>query len=195
MRVISLNTPTARLPHFSHSWVCLLLTALTLLTALSCGGERTPAPVPSPTSAPPPTVTVAAPAPTPTLVVTPTATPSPVLPSPTPAPSRVQATPTSLPAPPPAEPTPTSSPTAPPPTSRPAPAPPDVIGLEPPGRIPAPAPVGLDGWINSEPLEVTDFADKIVLFDFWTYTCVNCIRTLPYLQDWHEKYADEGLLL
>ena len=42
---------------------------------------------------------------------------------------------------------------------------------------------------------MSDFADKIVLFDFWTYTCVNCIRTLPYLQDWHEKYADEGLLI
>ena len=70
-----------------------------------------------------------------------------------------------------------------------------MIGLEPPGRIPAPAPVGLDGWINTDPLTVSDFADKIVLFDFWTYTCVNCIRTLPYLQDWHEKYADEGLLI
>ncbi len=42
---------------------------------------------------------------------------------------------------------------------------------------------------------MSDFAGKIVLFDFWTYTCVNCIRTLTYLQDWHEKYADEGLLI
>ena len=42
---------------------------------------------------------------------------------------------------------------------------------------------------------MSDFAGKIVLFDFWTYTCVNCIRTLPYLKDWHEKYADEGLLV
>ena len=70
-----------------------------------------------------------------------------------------------------------------------------MIGLEPPGRIPAPAPAGLDGWINTDPLTVPDFAGKIVLFDFWTYTCVNCVRTLPYLQDWHEKYADEGLLI
>ncbi len=70
-----------------------------------------------------------------------------------------------------------------------------MIGLEPPERIPAPAPVGLDGWINTDPLGVSDFADKIVLFDFWTYTCVNCIRTLPYLQDWHQKYSDEGLLI
>ncbi|MCE2456856.1 MAG: redoxin domain-containing protein [Dehalococcoidia bacterium] len=42
---------------------------------------------------------------------------------------------------------------------------------------------------------MSDFADKIILFDFWTYTCVNCVRTLPYLQDWHEKYADLGLLI
>ncbi len=55
--------------------------------------------------------------------------------------------------------------------------------------------MGLDGWINSEPLSIPDFADKIVLFDFWTYTCVNCVRTLSYLQDWHDKYADEGLLI
>ncbi len=40
-----------------------------------------------------------------------------------------------------------------------------------------------------------DFRGKIVLLDFWTYTCVNCIRTLPYLKDWHHKYADEGLLI
>ena len=55
--------------------------------------------------------------------------------------------------------------------------------------------MGLDGWINSDPLEIPDFAGKIILFDFWTYTCVNCVRTLPYLQDWHEKYADLGLLI
>ena len=55
--------------------------------------------------------------------------------------------------------------------------------------------MGLEGWINSEPLEVEDFRGRIVLLDFWTYTCVNCIRTLPYLKEWHEKYADEGLLI
>ena len=40
-----------------------------------------------------------------------------------------------------------------------------------------------------------DFRGKVVLLDFWTYTCVNCIRTLSYLKDWHDKYADEGLLI
>ena len=53
----------------------------------------------------------------------------------------------------------------------------------------------LNGWINSEPLRDDDYAGKVVLLDFWTYTCVNCIRTLPYLKEWHDKYADEGLLI
>ncbi len=55
--------------------------------------------------------------------------------------------------------------------------------------------MGLDGWINSAPLGVEELRGKIVLLDFWTYTCVNCIRTLPYLREWHDKYADEGLLI
>ena len=40
-----------------------------------------------------------------------------------------------------------------------------------------------------------EYAGKVVLLDFWTYTCVNCVRTLPYLKDWHDKYADEGLVI
>ena len=75
------------------------------------------------------------------------------------------------------------------------PTPPDVLGYVEIGQIPAPAPLGLDGWINTAPLDVEDFRGKIVLLDFWTYTCVNCIRTLLYLKDWHDKYADEGLLI
>ena len=74
-------------------------------------------------------------------------------------------------------------------------APHDVLGYADAGQIPAPAPFGLDGWINTEPLDVEDLKGKVVLLDFWTYTCVNCIRTLPYLKDWHNKYADEGLLI
>jgi thiol-disulfide isomerase/thioredoxin len=52
-------------------------------------------------------------------------------------------------------------------------------------------------WINSEPFTLSDQLDKgkVVLIDFWTYTCINCIRTLPYLRDWHEKYADNGLVI
>ena len=69
------------------------------------------------------------------------------------------------------------------------------MALVPPKQIPAPALAGLDGWINSPALTLDDLAGKTVLLDFWTYTCVNCIRTLPYLRDWHAKYADEGLVI
>ena len=54
---------------------------------------------------------------------------------------------------------------------------------------------GIASWINSEPLTFEEQRGKVVLVDFWTYTCVNCIRTLPYLKAWHEKYADKGLVI
>jgi len=50
-------------------------------------------------------------------------------------------------------------------------------------------------WFNSEPLTLAELKGKVILIDFWTYTCINCIRTLPYLKDWHEKYADDGLVI
>lgn len=50
-------------------------------------------------------------------------------------------------------------------------------------------------WINSEPLTIKGQTGKVVLVDFWTYTCINCIRTLPYLKDWHDKYSDKGLVI
>lgn len=50
-------------------------------------------------------------------------------------------------------------------------------------------------WINSEPLSLEGLRGKVVLIDFWTYSCINCIRTLPYLREWHEKYADQGLVI
>lgn len=52
-------------------------------------------------------------------------------------------------------------------------------------------------WINSEPLTSDGLRSegKVVLIDFWTYTCINCIRTLPYLKEWHEKYTDNGLVI
>jgi cytochrome c biogenesis protein CcdA/thiol-disulfide isomerase/thioredoxin len=56
----------------------------------------------------------------------------------------------------------------------------------------------LDGggeWINSEPLKMSELSGKPVLIDFWTYTCINCIRTLPHIKAWHEKYKDEGLTI
>jgi cytochrome c biogenesis protein CcdA/thiol-disulfide isomerase/thioredoxin len=50
-------------------------------------------------------------------------------------------------------------------------------------------------WFNSEPLQISDLKGKVVLIDFWTYTCINCIRTIPYVKNWHEKYKDEGLVI
>ena len=50
-------------------------------------------------------------------------------------------------------------------------------------------------WLGSEPLRISQLRGKVVLIDFWTYTCINCIRTLPYLKAWHEKYADDGLVI
>ncbi len=54
---------------------------------------------------------------------------------------------------------------------------------------------GISRWINSEPLTLEDLRGKVVLVDFWTYTCINCIRTLPYLTSWDEKYRDDGLVI
>ena len=54
---------------------------------------------------------------------------------------------------------------------------------------------GIVGWINSEPLTMEELRGKVVLVDFWTYTCINCIRTFPHLKSWYEKYKDDGFVL
>ncbi len=54
---------------------------------------------------------------------------------------------------------------------------------------------GISNWINSPALTMEELRGQVVLIDFWTYTCVNCIRTLPYLKEWHAKYADKGLTI
>ncbi|TCA29607.1 cytochrome c biogenesis protein DipZ [Rhizobium leguminosarum bv. viciae] len=56
----------------------------------------------------------------------------------------------------------------------------------------------LDGaveWLNSQPLTTEQLRGKVVLVDFWTYSCINCIRTIPYVRAWAEKYADQGLVV
>ncbi|MBY4588983.1 MULTISPECIES: cytochrome c biogenesis protein DipZ [Rhizobium] len=56
----------------------------------------------------------------------------------------------------------------------------------------------LDGaveWLNSKPLTTEQLRGKVVLVDFWTYSCINCIRTIPYVKAWAEKYADQGLVV
>lgn len=52
-------------------------------------------------------------------------------------------------------------------------------------------------WLNTKPLKLKNLfgENKIVLLDFWTYSCVNCLRTLPYLKHWHEKYNEFGLVI
>ena len=52
---------------------------------------------------------------------------------------------------------------------------------------------GATGWLNSEPLTPEGLRGRVVLVDFWTYTCINWLRTLPYVRAWAEKYADAGL--
>ncbi len=54
---------------------------------------------------------------------------------------------------------------------------------------------GIDAWINGGPLTMEELRGKVVLIDFWTYTCINCIRTFPYLKQWHSRYADDGLVI
>ncbi len=50
-------------------------------------------------------------------------------------------------------------------------------------------------WFNSEPLTMAALRGRAVLIDFWTYSCVNCVRTLPYLKEWHERYSGKGLTI
>ena len=66
-----------------------------------------------------------------------------------------------------------------------------------PARLPVegrlPSFDGATGWLNSPPLTTADLHGKIILVNFWTYTCINWLRQLPYLRAWAEKYADHSL--
>jgi len=59
----------------------------------------------------------------------------------------------------------------------------------------APEIAGIDTWLNSQPLHLSDLKGNVVLIDFWTYSCINCIRTLPYLKEWYKKYHKQGLVI
>lgn len=48
-------------------------------------------------------------------------------------------------------------------------------------------------WFNGEPLSIKELKGKVVLVDFWTYSCVNCLRTLPFIKEWYNRYKDKGL--
>ncbi len=59
----------------------------------------------------------------------------------------------------------------------------------------APELQNITAWVNSEPLSIAELRGKVVVVDFWTFGCYNCVNTLPYLREWHDKYADDGLVI
>jgi thiol-disulfide isomerase/thioredoxin len=68
----------------------------------------------------------------------------------------------------------------------------NVLNVQP---TPAPQFAGLTNWINSKPLTLSKLKGKVVLVDFWTFSCINCIRTLPYLEKWDQAYSTKGLVI
>jgi len=59
----------------------------------------------------------------------------------------------------------------------------------------APPLTGATHWFNSEPLTLVALKGKVVLIDFWTYSCINCLRAIPYVRAWADKYKDQGLVV
>jgi len=68
--------------------------------------------------------------------------------------------------------------------------PPSIVGSAPLSGL-----SGGTGWINSSPLTAKQLKGKVVLVDFWDYSCINCIRAIPYVRAWAEKYKDSGLVV
>ena len=62
-------------------------------------------------------------------------------------------------------------------------------------RAAAPNFVGISKWFNSAPLSISDLRGKVVLVDFWTYGCYNCVNTLPYVTKLYDTYKDKGLVV
>jgi cytochrome c biogenesis protein CcdA/thiol-disulfide isomerase/thioredoxin len=81
--------------------------------------------------------------------------------------------------------------------ARPAPAPEPVhqAGAPLPVEGELPSLAGATGWLNSPPLTRQALRGKVVLIDFWTYSCINCLRSLPYVHGWYDKYKDHGLVV
>jgi cytochrome c biogenesis protein CcdA/thiol-disulfide isomerase/thioredoxin len=69
----------------------------------------------------------------------------------------------------------------------------DAAGLDVEGRLPSLA--GAELWLNSEPLTAEALKGKVVVIDFWTYSCINCLRAIPYVRAWADKYAAQGLVV
>ncbi len=68
-------------------------------------------------------------------------------------------------------------------------------GAAPPVEGAAPALTGAVTWINSPPLTMAQLKGKVVVVDFWTYSCINCLRSVPYVRAWAQKYKDQGLVV
>ena len=154
----------------SRSYGVLAVVALVAgVMATACGGGSTPTPTSSEVRAPAQAEATQA--------------------APTQTPAGTEPTPTETEAPAPGS---TVAAAGTPPPTTPSPTPRLVGGLV--GNL-APEFLQIDSWINSEPLTMEELRGRVVLIDFWTYTCVNCIRTFPYLRDWHAKYADRGLTI
>jgi thiol-disulfide isomerase/thioredoxin len=69
------------------------------------------------------------------------------------------------------------------------------LSAVPPVEGAMPSLSGAVAWLNSPPLTPQQLRGKVVLIDFWTYSCINCLRTLPYLKAWNERYRDHGLVI
>jgi cytochrome c biogenesis protein CcdA/thiol-disulfide isomerase/thioredoxin len=74
-----------------------------------------------------------------------------------------------------------------------APAPSETGSL--PDEGPMPSLAGATGWLNGPPLDAAALRGQVVLVDFWTYSCINCLRALPYVRAWSERYAGHGLVV
>ncbi len=83
------------------------------------------------------------------------------------------------------------------PAATPSPPTPRPVGALQPGDYRGPDLADTGAWFNSQPTTIGLLLSegRVVLVDFWTYTCINCLRTLPFLRDWHEKYSERGLTI
>jgi thiol-disulfide isomerase/thioredoxin len=70
---------------------------------------------------------------------------------------------------------------------------PNVTAAMPPAGETLPEFQGISTWLNSAPLTTSDLQGSVVLVQFWTFACINCQRTLPYVTRWHQQYAEQGL--
>ncbi|MEH2283993.1 MAG: thioredoxin family protein [Nostoc sp.] len=69
----------------------------------------------------------------------------------------------------------------------------ESITVKPPASNSLPEFQGISEWLNSTPLSIADLKGSVVLIQFWTFACINCQRTLPYITRWHRQYKSQGL--